>query len=138
MEIILPRFNIDEAIDSHWKSTQNKANTIQRDRKSAEELALSTLINQFRNELSGCLDTTFQTSLNLRVVSPKEIAALAVYAIFSFMEVEIILKRDDQFWEITFGGRSVSCPADMLQKTILTELGKIRNEKRLAVNQNEI
>lgn len=127
MEIVLPGFNIDDAIDAHWKSTQTKADTIQRDRQAAETAALDILTKQFRNELDGCLDSVFQSSLNLKIVTPKEISALSVYATFDFMGTEIVLKRNAQNWEITFNNKTISCSLDLLQKTILLELGKLKN-----------
>lgn len=127
MEITLSEFNIDEAIDSHWRNSQSKADTIQHDRQTAETAASNILTKQFRNELDGCLDSVFQSSLNLKVVTPKEISALSVYATFDFMNTVVVVKRNINDWEIAFSSKTIFCSPDLLQKTILLELGKVKN-----------
>lgn len=127
MEIILPQFNIDEAIDAHWRSVQSRSENIQRDRQSAEETGINALTKQFETEINGCLEAPFQKALGLKVVPPKEISALSVSAVFNYMGNEILLRRDEQHWKISFNGRDITCSPDMLQKTILLELGKIKN-----------
>ncbi|MBW4644757.1 MAG: hypothetical protein KME23_17640 [Goleter apudmare HA4340-LM2] len=128
MEIILPQFKIDDAIDTQWKSVQSRNENIQRDRHGAEEIALNALTKQFESELNGCLDNALRSSLSIKILPPKEISALSVVAVFTYLDTQILLKRDEQNWELAFNGRKIACTPDMLQKTILLELGKIKNK----------
>jgi hypothetical protein len=129
MEIILPSFNIDDAIKSQWQATAAKTEIITSDRQKAEETAVKLLVDQFQKELDTFVDGNIQKSLNFKIVPPKEINVLSVVGIFNYLDNEFLLKRDSQNWEISFGGRSVLSPPDLLQKTLLLELGRIKNEK---------
>jgi len=128
MEIILPGFNIEDAITSQWQSNIAKSEAIEGDRQDAEETATKALTQQFKRELDTYLDSNIQSSLNVKVIPPKEIAVLSVYAIFTYLNSEIILKRDSQNWEIVFGGKTIVTSPDLLQKTLLLELGRLKNE----------
>ena len=127
MEIVLAQFNIDEAIESHWQAVQTKSEIINRDRQDAENAAVNALVQQFKRELDTFLESKIQAALNFKIVPPVEIAVLSVFAVFSFLSYEIILRRDSQSWEIAFNGKTVTCSPDLLQKTLLMELGKIKN-----------
>lgn len=128
MEIILPGFNIEDAITSQWQSNIAKSEVIARDRQDAEETAIKALTQQFKRELDTYLDGNIQSSLNIKVVPPKEIAVLSVYAIFTYSNNEVVLKRDTQNWEIALGSKTIVTSPDLLQKTLLLELGRLKNE----------
>jgi hypothetical protein len=129
MQIILPNFNIDDAINSHWQSFQTKTETIQRDREEAEKTAVNALTQQFKRELDTYLDSSMQSALNLTIITPKIISVLGVFATFHYLDVEFMLKRDAQQWDISFNGKTVTTSPELLQKTILFELGKFKSEK---------
>jgi hypothetical protein len=126
MEIVLPAFNIDDAINSHWQASKLKLETIQRDRQEAESSAVNGLTQQFQRELDTYLDSNIQKSLNLKIVPPTQIDALSVCATFQFSNTEITLKRSDN-WEISLNNSTLICPPELLQKTLLLELGKLKN-----------
>ncbi|QSJ17683.1 hypothetical protein JYQ62_02050 [Nostoc sp. UHCC 0702] len=129
MQIVLSGFNIDDTINSHWQASQLKIETIQRDREEAESSAVNGLMLQFQRELDTYLDSNIQKSLDLKVIPPTQINALSVYAVFKFSDNEFLLKRNTDNWEICFNGSTLVCPPDLLQKTVLFELGKIKHCK---------
>ncbi|MBG1267749.1 hypothetical protein [Nostoc sp. WHI] len=127
MEIFLPGFNIDAAIDSQWKSANDKEIAIQTDRKTAEETAAAVLVKQFQNELNGCIESNAQASLNLKILPPKEISIFSVCAYFEFMNIGFYLRRHAQnYWEICYQDQIVPASADFLQKQLFSELGKVK------------
>ncbi|MGF1991865.1 MAG: hypothetical protein RMY62_028915 [Nostoc sp. ZfuVER08] len=129
MEIILPGFNIEAAIDSQWKSVNEKENAIQTYRLSAEQGATELLTKQFENELNSCLDSNIQSSLNLKILPPKEISVFSVCAYFEFKGVSFYLRRHPQnYWEISYQEQVIPASADFLQKQLLCELGKVKNK----------
>ncbi|MBE9210238.1 hypothetical protein IQ244_27820 [Nostoc sp. LEGE 06077] len=128
MEIILPQFNIEEAINSAWQANQAKAEIINGDRQKAEETAINALTGQFKKELDTYLDSGIQSSLKIKIVPPTEILVFSVYAVFDYSGQEIKLKRDSQNWEIGINEKSMVMPADLLRQTLLLELGKLKNE----------
>ena len=128
MEIILPGFNIEAAIDSQWKSINEKESAIQTYRSSAEQAASELLIKQFENELNSCLDSNIQSSLKLKVLPPKEISVFSVCAYFEFTGIGFYLRRHPQnYWEICYQDQIIPASADFLQKQLLSELGKVKN-----------
>ncbi|MBD2365180.1 hypothetical protein H6G36_29185 [Anabaena minutissima FACHB-250] len=129
MEIILRQFNIEDVINSHWQSAQSKTTSIQRDREEAEKTAVNALIQQFKKELDTYLEQSVQSALNINVIPPQNIAVFSVFGIFRYLDVEFILVRNAQQWEISFNGKTVASSPELLQKTILLELGKMKYEK---------
>lgn len=127
MEVLLTQFTIDDAIDVQWTSTKSRQENIQRDRQVAEETAINALTKQFENELNGCLDNACKGALGIKVIAPKELSALAVMAVFEYSNIQFLLMREYDTWQLAFNGKKISCSADILQKTILIELGKIKN-----------
>ncbi|MBL1199148.1 MAG: hypothetical protein FWK04_08680 [Nostoc sp. GBBB01] len=128
MEIILPGFNIEAAIDSQWKSIKDKEITIQADRQLAEEAAVAALTKQFANELDACLEERIKTSLNIQVLPPKEISVFSVCAYFEFQNIGFYLRRHPKnYWEISYKEQLIPASADFLQKQLLSELGKVKN-----------
>jgi hypothetical protein len=129
MEIILPGFNIEAAIDSQWKSINEKENAIQDYRLSAEQSAAELLTKQFENELNSCLDSNIQSSLQIKVLPPKEVSVFSVCAYFEFMSIGFYLRRHAQnYWEICYQEQIILASADFLQKQLLCELGKVKNK----------
>lgn len=130
MEIVLPGFNIETAIDNQWKSIKDKEITIQADRQIAEESAAAVLIRQFQNELNGCIENNAQSSLNFKILPPKEISVFSVCAYFEFMGIGFYLRRHVQnYWEICYQDQIIPASADFLQKQLFSELGKVKNSK---------
>ncbi|MCC5640320.1 hypothetical protein LC593_31700, partial [Nostoc sp. CHAB 5844] len=128
MEIILPQFNIEEAIDSAWQANQAKTEIINSDRQKAEETAINALTGQFKKEFDTYLDSSIQSSLNIKIIPPTELAVFSVYAVFDYSGKAIKVKRDSQNWEIFIDEKSTVVSPDLLKSTLLLELGKLRNE----------
>lgn len=128
MEIILPQFNIEEAIKSAWQANQVKTEIINSDRQKAEETAINALTGQFQKELDTYLDSSIQSSLKVKIVPSAEISVFSIYAVFDYFEQEIKLKRDSQNWEILINEKSIVLPPDLLRQTLLLELGKLKHE----------
>lgn len=129
MQIQLNNFNLDEAINAHWLSSQTKLESIVQGRQESERVAINALTRQFQLELDTYLEGSLQQSLNITIVTPKIISALGVFASFHYLDIEFILKRNEQQWELSYNGRTVTSEPDTLQKTLLFELGKLKNER---------
>ncbi|MBD2491139.1 hypothetical protein [Aulosira sp. FACHB-615] len=128
MEIILPQFDMEEAIKSAWQANQAKTEIINSDRQKALETAINALTGQFQKELDTYLDSVIQSSLKIKIVPPTQLSIFEVYARLDYLSTEIKLKRDSQNWEITINEKSIVVPPDLLRQTLLLELGKLKNE----------
>ncbi|MCC5635649.1 hypothetical protein LC593_07250, partial [Nostoc sp. CHAB 5844] len=126
MEIILPQFNIEEAIDSAWQANQAKTEIINSDRQKAEETAINALTGQFKRELDTYLDSSIQSSLKIHIVPPTEISVFGVYAAFEYSGQKVEIKRDSQNWEIMINDKNMVIPPELLRQTLLLELGNLK------------
>lgn len=126
MEIILPQFNIEEAIKSALQANQSKTEIIGNDRRKAEETAVNALTGQFQKELDTYLDSGIQSSLKIKIVPPTEISVFKVYAAFKYSDQEITIQRDAQNWSITIDQKSIITPPELLRQSLLLELGSLK------------
>lgn len=143
MEIVAyGSFNLDLAIDYTWSNWKQKQDRIISAQVTAEEESSKHLISQFQNELDDCLDRQFQTALSLQTLPINDLSVYSVVAHFEYRSVMFYLRRtkvlDTLQWELSHGSTIITCLPEYLKTQILIELGRIKNETRLALNtQNQ-
>lgn len=128
MEIVLQQFNINDAINSQWQSNNAKNEIIERDREAALEIATKAIKSQFERELDTYLEGNIKNSLLQLIVPPQKLDIFAIYAVFVHENTDFMISRDTQHWTIKSNYGTITTTPDLLQKTLLLELGRIKNE----------
>jgi hypothetical protein len=137
MEILLPQFDIEKAIASNWEANKTKLQIIETDRETAFETATNALRQQFQRELDTYLDGNIQKSLTLRIFGLDKLDVFAPYAVFVYDNNEFVVNRDAQNnWKITSNLGTITTTGDLLQKTFLLELGRLKKALEAAGYEN--